>query len=172
MIPQGRYKARCVEAALSKTSTGREQVAALLEVTQGEHAGEQLTWYGHFTDKTTERTFESLRHLGWEGDDLTDLRGIDANEVSVVIEHEEGQDGRTYPRVKWINGNGGGLAVKERLDDAAARAFAARMKGAAIASRSKNGGAPKPSNGQRSAQHSRAASFEEAPPFDDEGVPF
>lgn len=167
MLAEGRYKARGVEGALGMTGTGREQVAVLVEVTQGEHAGEQLTWYGYFTEKTVDRTFESLRLLGWEGDDLTDLRGINANEVSIEVEHEEDSEGRKRARVKWING-GGGLVMKERLAEGAARAFAARMKGAAIASRQKSGGAPKPSNGQRPAQAARAASYEEAPPFDDD----
>lgn len=140
MIPEGKYKARGVEGALAETSQGNPQVAVLVRITEGEHAGEEFTWYGHFTEKTEVRTLESLRHLGWETDDLTDLRGIDANEVQIVIGHEEDQEGRMRPRVKWINAAGAGLAIKERMDAAAARAFAARMKGAAIASRQKSGG--------------------------------
>lgn len=143
MIEAGRYKARGVEGALSTTSKGNPQVAVLLEITQdGPHKGETYTWYGHFTEKTEERTFESLRYLGWAGDDLTDLRGIDANEVSITIGHEEDEGGKTYPRVRWINAAGGGLAIKDRMDDTAARAFAARMRGAAVASRAKSAKPP------------------------------
>lgn len=170
MIPIGKYKARGVEAALGMTKSGNEQIAVLVEITHGDYAGDQLTWYGHFTDKTTERTFESLRALGWEGDDLMDLRGIGSNEVTIVIEHEEGNDGRVRARVKWINSGGGGLAMKERLDEGSARAFAARMKGAAIASRSKGGPKPQSNGGTRP---QRQPVRDEPSPFDDDGgVPF
>lgn len=137
MIQEGRYKARALEGALGRAGTGSEQIAVLLEITEGEHKGHQLTWYGYFTEKTVDRTFESLRHLGWEGDDLTDLRGIESNEVTIVVELEYDRDGEQHARVKWINSPGSGLAMRERLDDAAARVFAQRMKGAAVASRAK-----------------------------------
>lgn len=146
MIEAGRYKAKGVEGGLGMTGTGKEQVGVLLEITEGDATGEQITWYGYFTEKTVDRTMESLRHLGWAGDDLTDLTGITANEVSIVIEHEENDRGEWHARVKWINGPGGGLAMKERMDEKAARAFAARMKGAAAASRA---GGQKPQTQQR-----------------------
>jgi hypothetical protein len=168
MIEAGRYKARGVEAALGVTGTGKEQVAVLVEVTDGPAKGEQLTWYGFFTDATVERTFESLRYLGWSGDDLTDLRGIDANEVTIIVEHETGSDNKVRPRVKWINAPGGGLAMKDKMPENAARAFAQRMRGFAVASRNK---APKaaPANGTRPA---RPAPQNEPSPFDDEPPPF
>jgi hypothetical protein len=148
VIPEGKYKARGVEGALSETSKGNPQVAILIEIIEGEHAGENYTWYGHFTEKTEERTLESLRHLGWSTDDLTDLTGIDANEVSITIGHEDDQEGKTRARVRWVNAPGG-LAIKERMNDGAAKQFAARMKGAAIASRQKaSGGAKSASSGQ------------------------
>jgi len=162
MIPAGRYKARAIEGALALTNNGNEQVAVLVEVVGGDHAGEQLTWYGHFTEKTVERTFESLRLLGWQGDDLSELSGIDANEVTIIVEHEEDRDGKPRPRVKWING-GGGLAVKQKLEGAAAKAFAQRMRGYALASRQRSG-APqqqRPQNGTRRPP-------DEPLPFDDD----
>lgn len=157
MIPEGRYKARGIEGALGTTSKNNPQVAVLVEITEGEYAGQQRTWYGHFTDKTEERTLESLRHLGWETDDLTDLRGIDANEVSIIIGHEEDErDGTMRERVRWINSGGSGLAMKERMDDAAARAFAARMKGAAVASRQKSGGGQRQQQAPQSQQREQS----------------
>jgi hypothetical protein len=149
MIPEGRYKARGVEGVLARTSSGREQLAVLIEITDGEYAGHQYTWYAHFTDKTIERDFESLRHLGWETDDLTDLRGIDANEVSITIEHETDQHGEARARIRWIN-KPGGIAIKDRMDDGAAKAFAQRMRGYAAASRQRDG-APQQQRQQQSA---------------------
>lgn len=163
MISKGTHKARGVEGALGMTGTGKEQVAVLLEILEGEHMGEQITWYGYFTEKTVDRTMQSLRYLGWETDDLSDLAGIGSNEVRVVIEHEEDQQGEMRARVKWING-GGGIGLKDKMDDNAARAFAARMKGAAIASRS-----AQPRNGGKSGSGNR---FDGPPPPDDSDLPF
>lgn len=169
MIPNGTYKAKGVEAALGKASTGTHEVAVLLEVTSGDHAGTRLTWHGYFTEKTTDRTLESLRYLGWEGDDLSKLEGISANEVSIVVEREtyEDRDGVTQERakVRWING-AGGVAIKDRLDDADAIAFAQRMKGHVVAHRTKNKTAPAPRNANPPARRPDPGGF----PGDD--VPF
>ena len=35
--------------------------------------GNSITYFGFFTDKTMKRTIESLRYIGWEGDDLAEL---------------------------------------------------------------------------------------------------
>lgn len=180
MINEGRYKARGVEAALGFTGTGKEQVAILLEITEGEHAGDRITWYGFFTEKTTERTFESLRALGWSGDDLADLASTSANEVSIVVEHEEDNEGTPRARVRWING-GGGIAMRDTMDAGAAKAFAARMKGQAIASRQRaKPGAP-PANGRSAPPSTQrtpapaprgAAAHDDAPPPGDDDIPF
>lgn len=167
MISEGRHKARGIEAALGLTSKGSEQVAVLLEVTAGEHAGETITWYGYFTDKTYERTLESLRYLGWSTDDLADLAGIDQNEVSIQVEHEEDESGKLHARVRWVN-RAGGLAMKETMDDAAARAFAARMRGAAVASRQKvrTSAASGASGNRATGWHSGYQRRNEPPPSD------
>jgi hypothetical protein len=82
--------------------------------------------------------------------------------VTIIVEHEEDRDGKPRPRVKWING-GGGLAVKQKLEGAAAKAFAQRMRGYALASRQRSG-APqqqRPQNGTRRPP-------DEPLPFDDD----
>jgi hypothetical protein len=179
MISAGRHKARAVEGALGMTGTGKEQVGVMMEITAGEHAGETITWYGFFTEKTIERTMESLRHMGWSGDDLSDLTGIDANEVTIVIEHETGDDGKERARVKWVNAGGGGLAMRDVMDADAAKAFAQRMKGAAIASRQAMGAPPaQRSNGggQRGGYGSGSGGsrggYDDDPGPDDRDIPF
>lgn len=176
MLSEGRYVARGVEAGLGMTSTGKEQVAVRLEVQLPDGSGvDRITWYGYFTEKTAERTLESLYALGWEGPDLSDLTGIDRCEVEVVIEHEADLQGVLQARVKWINA-GGGLAMKEALAPDAARALAARMKGAAIAAKAKRGpvqpSAPRAQT-PRAPQQQRSARTPEPPEsFGDEEIPF
>lgn len=155
---RGTFKARGIEGALGYTSGGNEQVAVRLRIVEGDEAGHEITWHGYFTEKTTERTLESLRHLGWKGDDLFDLSGIDANDVSIVVEEEE-YDGKLQSKVRWINA-AGGLAMKERMSEGDAKRFAQRMKGAAVASRQKTQ-AP-----AQNAKHreTRAADYDK-PPF-------
>lgn len=146
MIEEGTWKARACDGALGFTSKGTEQIAIDLQLLEGPNTGNHITWYGYFSEATFERTIESLRLLGWKSDDLSDLRGIDANEVSIVIEHEPDLQGEYRARVKWINGLGG-VALKDRMDVGAAKAFAARMKGQVLAQKTAapRTVAPKPS---------------------------
>lgn len=185
MIAEGNWKARATEAALGFSSKGTQQVAVDLVLLEGDDAGKHITWYGYFSDATFERTIESLRTLGWEGDDLSNLTGIDKNDVYAVIEHEDDLQGQPRARVKWINGSGG-LALKERMDAGQAKAFAAQMKGRVLALKQKGGAAaPKPPSGgsqqrqQQSAprngggQQRRGGQWDDqAPPPSDSDIPF
>lgn len=154
-LAPGTYTARGVTAALGIASTGSEQIAVELEVLDPDYAGQRITWFGFFTEATEARTFEALRHLGWKGDELTDLGGIDQNEVRIVCDNETYQ-GQTRLKVQWINAPGG-LALKTPMTPEQVRAFAARMKSKAGASRAKMG---TQSNGQ------------DAPMPTDEDAPF
>lgn len=137
----GTYRARAVEWDLGFTSTGKEQVMIRFEVFHDDEPSDHINYYGFFTEKTAKRTMETLRLLGWEGDDPTKLEGLDANEVDLVIEPEE-YEGKWTSKVKWVNRpGGGGLKNEKPMDEAARRAFAARMKGLAVESRVN---APKP----------------------------
>lgn len=152
MVP-GKYTARAVGAALGFTSKGREQIAAQFEITEGEFAGRTLTWYSYFTPDTTERTLESLRHCGWKGDDLSKFSvgenegpacpdGFGSTDVELVVEEKE-YEGKVGLNVRWVNRLGAGLALKSKMDKSQAAVFAAKMKGAAVASRQRMG-APAP----------------------------
>jgi len=167
MIEPGTYRARGVNAALGYTSKGKEQMAVELQFLDGENEGKTITWYGYFTEKTTDSTFDALRVLGWTGADLSDLAGIDANEVSIVVEEETDDEGKTRTRVRWINRRGG-IALKERMNPAQLAKFAKRMKGAAVAStqRAKAGGA------EAGTRRPSGAGRDEAPPPTDDDIPF
>src|SRR6266403_2415299 len=112
---KGRFRAKGKTWDFGTTEKGNDQIAVELEIIEGDEKGRRLTWYGYFTDKTEERTIESLRILGWTGDNLADVKDLDANEVEIVVEPEEYTNpttGKTTTRsrVKWIN-RGGGIAL-------------------------------------------------------------
>lgn len=142
IIAAGTYQAKAKEAALGETSTGKEQVAIRFEL---EGLGTSMTWYGYFTEKTTESTFKALRTAGWHGQDLSDLSDLsrpDVPVVNLVVEHETDEKGATRARVRWINSTGG-IGIKSALPADKAKAFAAKMRGALVAF-DKSAGAPKP----------------------------
>lgn len=162
-LKSGTFTIKGVRGMLGFTNSGKEQVAVELSVVdEGDFFGERITWYGYFTELTFDRTLESLRILGWNGDDLSDLSGIDQNEAQAVIEEEE-YDGKLRLKVKWINAKGG-LALQKPMSDGEASAFAARMKGRVLAHKQKNGG---PSAAPRSTGRD-----DSPPPPGDDDIPF
>jgi hypothetical protein len=132
ILPQGKYQAQAVEAALGETDTGKEQVAVrfkLLDPIEG--CQDSITWYGYFTDKTLETTFKALRTAGWKGQDLSDLSDLESQstpEVVLVVEHEADQQNQVRAKVRWVNGTGG-MALKKALEPDKAKVFAAKMRG-------------------------------------------
>lgn len=127
MIAPGTYIARAVSAELGETKAGNPQIAVEFDTgTDG-----RITWFGYFTEKAQERTLQALRYCGWCGIDLTDLSGIDRNDVELVVEHES-YEGKTRAKVQWVN-KLGGIGLKSKMSPDKAAAFAARMKGAILA---------------------------------------
>lgn len=169
MIAEGKYQAVPTEACLAITGTGSEQIAVRFDII--DMPGTSVTWYGFFTDATFDRTIESLRACGWTGSDLDDfafgspLPAEFCNQVQVVIEHEEGNDGITRAKVRWVN-SAGGLSVKNPIDAVQAKTFAARMRGRIIALDSSKGITPK------KAQPKPAVKAAPAQDFDDSNIPF
>lgn len=161
MLEAGYYRARAVEWGLGKTEKGNRHVAVRFETFDAEgRPGESITWYGYFTEKTQERTLESLQHCGWEGDDITELAGIERNEVQLVVEQEE-YEGKRRAKVAWVNRpGGGGVAIKAPLDEAEKADFAREVKAKLLSMR----------QGQRRAPASRSASARavEPPPIADD----
>jgi hypothetical protein len=128
-IKPGSYQAYAREFVFGRASTGTEQIAVSFEIAEGELKGRNITWRGYFTDATQERTLESLEHCGWDGKNLTKMTGLGTRVAVIVIEDEEGQDGKTYSRVKWVNALGGGLSVKEKLETTEIANLEERLKG-------------------------------------------
>jgi len=124
MIPAGNYRAQAVDGHLSYTSKGNEQVVVKFVIAGGPQDGQQVTWYGFFSDACFDRTIQSLRHCGWKGDDVSALVGLDANEVEIVVEHND-YKGKVTPTVRWINQAGGGAG----MSPVQAKDFAESVKG-------------------------------------------
>lgn len=132
----GVHKARAAEFAYGK-SGGKECIAVRFEFVGGPHDGKSIQWFGYFTEKTEERTLESLRHAGWVGADIVNLDGLGTTEVELVIGDEE-YEGKVRSKVQWVN-RASRVTIKDQLDSSALQSFAARMRGKAVASAQKYG---------------------------------
>lgn len=137
LIPKGKYAARAEHWKLSETGAGtanaKEQIAVEFKFT--DPALGTILWFGFFTELTFERTVESLRHMGWKGNDVSELNtpqaDLNANEVQLVVDHEE-YKGVTRAKVRWVNAIGG-IAIVAPLGADKMPAFVQRMKGAILA---------------------------------------
>lgn len=135
-IEAGQYKGRAIAGSeqYGKTTNGNDQI--VLELDLG--GGTSVSTFLYFTDAAAQYAIKRLRACGWTGDDLSNLVGIDANEVDVSVKYEE-YNGEQKMKVDIITG--GTVTLDKPLDDKEKRAFAARFKGLAAASRpAANGG--------------------------------
>lgn len=123
---KGTFAARAKSWMLSETSKGTPQVAVEFALLDPEAEFHTLAWYGFLSDATFNRTIEALRYCGWQGENLDDLQGLDANEVSLVVDEEE-YEGKLQTRVRWVN-RAVGLSVKAPITGEKAKAFATQMR--------------------------------------------
>jgi hypothetical protein len=129
MIRPGNHVAAARSWQFGKTAKGGEQIAVLFEILEGPDAGNSVTWFGYFTEKTVDRTIEALRYCGMEGDDLSAIREL-PNKVQIVVEHET-YEGKTRAKVAWVNQLGGGaIKLNNPMDDRELKSFSARMRSA------------------------------------------
>lgn len=183
MLNEGSYRAVGISTGLGVAGTGSEQIGIMFRITSGPDEGASVGWRGYFTEKTTQRTIESLRNCGWTGNDLsvfadaneTECARLLPNEVEIVVEHKPPMtpEGRTYAEVKWVNKVGSGVvSMKDKLDPSRAKSFAERMRGACAAVPAQTGGSPRPAQAQRNEQRRPAQQShrDEPPPgfFDDD----
>lgn len=136
MIDAGTYKARATgpqDVVFGRAQSGNVQVAVLFDLidASGAPSGERISWLGTFAPgKATEIAIRALRACGWQGVDLADMTGVDSNVVELVVEIEQSDSGRSYPRVRWINTpSSGRVQMREPLRGAELRAFAAELRG-------------------------------------------
>ena len=147
MLPMHKatYRGRAIACGFGVAKTGTHQIFVTFEIVEYSDAdqrwlptGEEITWIGAFSDKTTERTIESLGHLGWTGDNLEELdnptpdalAALMPNDVDLVCEPEE-YDGKQTLKVRWVNAPGAGrFKFATPLAGPALKGFASQMRGA------------------------------------------
>lgn len=123
-LAAGYYKGRAIVGSeqYGLTEKGGDQIALDIELV----SGDRVTTLLYFTDAAAPYAIERLRACGWVGDDVTQLDGIEKNEIDVQIKYEtfEGKE-----RMKADIATGGGrLTLSRPMDPQQKRAFAARMK--------------------------------------------
>ena len=139
LVDPGTYTAKAIASGFGRTSTGKDQIAVKFEITQeGEFKGRHLTWRGFFTEKTRDRTFESLMAAGWAGESLQDMSGLGSQECAIVVDTEPDFEDSSLlrNRVKWVNDPirlRGGLGLKEELSDSDIGALDSSLKGDLLA---------------------------------------
>jgi hypothetical protein len=166
------YRGRAKSWGLGEFETGTKYVGVSFEVLDEDAPDDEVPWKGWLTDKTLERTVESLRTMGWKGEDLTEIAdgagGLDANEVSLVVQDEE-YNGKWYPRVQWVNASRG-ATIQGQLKGDAVKSFAAQMREKIRAIGAASGAKPGAPQAQRQPQKPKVA-----PPTDpafEEDIPF
>jgi hypothetical protein len=184
-IPASHYRARATSAEFGRTPTkGTDFVRVSFELLDADFAGETIAWDGYFTDNTSQRTIESLRHCGctFPGNDATNLEGLGSQDVQIESEIQEYQDRNGFPkesaRVRWVNALGGRSGVSPELQMSAGQkaAFKARMMGFLVASSQAQAAAPaKPAAKPAARPNPKPAARPAAhPPVDngDDVIPF
>ncbi len=178
-MEKARYRGTAIGVSFGTAkSTGNPQIAITFEVLDEGFGGETIAWFGHFTDKTAERTLESLRHAGWKGDELADLADLDEaavraalpDPVDLACEVEAGEDEngqvRDKLKVRWVNKAGGGrFEFKTKLEGGDLRAFSAQMKATARSARTSSSSTRTSGGSRGSDPHPNAPGSRDDIPF-------
>lgn len=102
MISDGTYRARAFAFKRGESSTGTPNILVHFGISHGENAGWTVRWYGYLTEKSEQRTRDSLQTAGWDGIDIAVLDGLGSCECLIVVENEE-YNGKEYCKVRWVN---------------------------------------------------------------------
>ena len=126
-IAAGTYKAKPESYQWCYSSKGTKAICVRFEILDGDDAGTYINWYGYFSEKTWERTVESLKYMGFKGTDLTELGELQEM-VSLEVINEE-YNGKNQSKVKWVNSLGAkNILVNSPMPDRDLREFAAAMQ--------------------------------------------
>lgn len=180
MLPQvkAKYRARCCGAPTweQNSNSGNWQTAVPFEVSDGEHAGEGITWIGVMHDTadkngTTghERVILSFQYMGWQGDDITELAELTDEQAMALLPEEvelscdlDTFEGKTRLKVQWVNRPGAGrFAFKNAASKSDLRSFAAQLKSTVKAVRAGDG----KRGGNKAAPHPNAPDSGDDIPF-------
>jgi len=190
LVAAGTYLAICHDIAMTVSGEKKTpQVEAIFKIQQPgtEFDGRGVGWRSFLTEKTAEKTLESLEILGLKdaADNIaavgTHWRPEKDHIVSIVVEHEDGKDkdgnAKKFARVRWVNSAGGAkIKAESKMDEADLNDFARNIsalfgKGkAAQTSSSTSKAAPAPKS---EAPRPKTAPKQEAPAsVEDDDIPF
>lgn len=140
-LQPGRYTARPISYAFGSTDKGVDFAALTFDIPFDGGTSEQITAYLYFaTTENSRISIEQIRNCGWHGDDLSaDLAAdgygsIDVKLVLVEDSYEKEGETKTSLKVKSI-WRADGPAVKNPMNEDKRKAFAAKMKGLALATK-------------------------------------
>jgi len=126
IVEPGTFDVEIVEADLGLTNEGKPQLAVAATFIDGPNAGQTLTTYLSFTEKTKQGTLRTLRLLGLQGDDIaSDLVQIVGARTKGTVSFEDDREGNPRPRLRI---GGGGIALKTVMTIDQRKAFAASLK--------------------------------------------
>jgi len=123
---------------------------------EGEPTGQGNSWDGYLTDKTYERTLESLKACGWDGKDWETFNGISNKVVRLTLKKETYKD-KSFWKIEWVNRASMGRPIDEslRIVGKARRALAEQFSG-----------------GKKSEAPRARPAFDDFDPKDDDDIPF
>lgn len=130
MIKPGTYTATVLNHAITSTQKGDPQAAVSFSCADNE-GSHQITWYGSFSEKARPFTIKSLLACGLKGNNPAGPLEI-GKEVSIVVEHETDDAGKTRAKVRWVNALGG---YKNVISNDEALAKLSMLEGAVMAQR-------------------------------------
>lgn len=130
MVKPGTYLAKVVSHAISETKGGEPQAAITFSF-DADGRGQTMTYYGSFKEKAREFTIKALLACGLKGNNPAGALEI-GKEVSIVVENEEGQDGKTRSKIRWVNQAGG---IRNVIPQDLAKSKLAALEGAIMAAR-------------------------------------
>ncbi len=167
-IPAGMYKGRAIAGSeqYGVTSKGNDQIVIDVDVPS---LGRSLSVFLNFSENAAQYSIDKLRACGWSGEDLTNLIGLDKNEVDVNVKYES-YNGEQKMKVDIFSG-GGRVKLESPMDDKQKRAFAARMKVYVKPAASGQPRAATPVNGAKPAVRSGGA-YDPGPPDTTDDIPF
>lgn len=117
-ITPGDKLGNAVGARVIKSSKGTVGIEVSFDFTEQSTGGpERLSWVGWLSANAMEHTMDTLVNvLGYNGSETTNSEGIFTDpqvidfkkEVKLVVEMEENpNNGKSYPKIKWVNNVGG-----------------------------------------------------------------
>ena len=147
MIPEGRYIAKVVDYGMPEVKPDKTPAIVLTFEFELNGAKQKISAYKYLSDKAIKRTIEDLLTAGLKSNDLTTVLSpgaFEEKEVSITVEHETGDDGKTRAKVAWINP----VSKFKAMDPNQARATLLKVPSSYVgAARAEMGlNKPKPSN--------------------------